>query len=95
MKGHLCHARGCKAPVPPRMFMCRGHWFMVPKPLRDEVWRTYRPGQEITKDPTREYLDVTDVAIREVAKKEIAAAKKRQRASAQGLLFGQGAGDSH
>jgi hypothetical protein len=30
---------------------------MVPKPLRDEVWMTYRPGQEITKEPTPEYLD--------------------------------------
>jgi hypothetical protein len=25
--------------------MCRRHWFMVPKPLRDAVLATYRPGQ--------------------------------------------------
>ena len=31
---------------------------MLPKWLRDEVWRTYRPGQEITKDPSREYVEV-------------------------------------
>lgn len=33
---------------------------MLPKYLRDEVWRTYVPGQEITKTPSREYLDVAD-----------------------------------
>jgi hypothetical protein len=26
------------------MFMCKRHWFMVPKTLRDEVWLHYRPA---------------------------------------------------
>jgi hypothetical protein len=27
---------------------CRGHWFALPKPVRDEVWRLWResPGSE-------------------------------------------------
>jgi hypothetical protein len=38
------------------MFMCKQHWFSLPKPLRDAVWATYRPGQEIDKRPSVEYL---------------------------------------
>lgn len=29
---------------------------MVPKPIQNEVWRTYRPGQEISKDPSDDYM---------------------------------------
>lgn len=30
----------------------------MPKPLRDLVWRVYVPGQEITKNPSRNYVYV-------------------------------------
>jgi hypothetical protein len=26
--------------------MCRRDWYLVPKPVRDRVWRTWRSGQE-------------------------------------------------
>jgi hypothetical protein len=55
---HTCHWPGCPAEVDPRLFACRKHWFAIPKPLRDAIWREYRPGQEITKDPSREYVEV-------------------------------------
>lgn len=58
MSEHICHATGCKVPVPPRMFMCKRHWFRMPKSMRDEIWAVYVPGQEISKTPTREYLEV-------------------------------------
>ena len=67
---HHCHAENCTTPVPPKMFMCRLHWFMVPKDLRAQVWFAYVPGQEIRKDPTREYLEITRAAIEAVAAKE-------------------------
>jgi hypothetical protein len=67
---HRCHALGCTIEVPPRMLMCRRHWFLVPKALRDRVWATYRAGQERSKDPSREYLEAADAAIRAVAVKE-------------------------
>ena len=67
---HLCHAIGCKTPVPPRMLMCRPHWRMVPKALRDAVLATYRPGQERTKDPSPEYLTYEMEAINAVAERE-------------------------
>jgi hypothetical protein len=30
---------------------------MLPKSIRDKIWATYRPGQEITKDPSDEYME--------------------------------------
>lgn len=67
---HSCHADNCKMPIPPKMFMCRKHWYMVPLDLRNEVWHNYVPGQERRKDPTAEYLAVTKRAIVAVAEKE-------------------------
>lgn len=67
---HTCHARGCNTAVPPRMLMCKRHWYMVPYDLRQEVWEEYVPGQEISKTPTPEYLDVAQKAVLEVARKE-------------------------
>lgn len=67
---HHCHAKGCPVPVPPKMLMCTQHWYMVPKDLQAAVWHAYRPGQEVTKDPTREYLDAATAAIAAVAAAE-------------------------
>jgi len=36
--------------------MCAQHWFMLPQSIRDEVWKTYRPGQEIDKRPSAAYM---------------------------------------
>lgn len=54
---HHCHWPGCKTKVPPAMWGCSSHWFKLPKHLRDRIWNTYRPGQEITKTPSEAYLD--------------------------------------
>lgn len=67
---HRCHLPSCREEVPPRLLMCKRHWFMVPKPLRDAVWREYRPGQEEGNAPvTKEYLQVAQAAIAAVQKK--------------------------
>lgn len=50
--------------------MCSRHWRMVPKKLQREVWRTYRPGQEITKTPSAEYLKAADAAVKAVRQAE-------------------------
>jgi hypothetical protein len=52
------------------MFMCRPHWFSLPKSMRDAIWDAYRPGQEIRKDPSREYLHVARAAINWLAAKD-------------------------
>lgn len=59
-RDHHCHWPGCTAQVPPAMWGCKTHWFKLPKALRDRVWATYAPGQEIDMTPSREYLDVAD-----------------------------------
>lgn len=56
---HSCHALGCTVETPPRLFMCRPHWAMVPKEMQDTVWKTYRPGQERDKQPSERYLIAT------------------------------------
>lgn len=63
MPEHACHAFDCDTPVPPRMFMCRPHWFALPKAMRDAVNDAYTPGQE--RDLARvtpEYLDAVRAA---------------------------------
>lgn len=67
---HRCHARGCELEVPPKLLMCRRHWYMVPAPIRHKVWREYRPGQERDKKPSAKYLVVMEEAINAVAAKE-------------------------
>lgn len=42
------------------MWGCRKHWFMLPKNLRDKIWKAYRPGQEKDMQPSAEYLAVAD-----------------------------------
>ncbi len=66
MNKHTCHAEGCNLIVPPRMLMCAAHWRRVPRHLQAAVWREYRPGQEIDKNPTPEYLEVMQAAIESV-----------------------------
>lgn len=53
---HTCHWPGCDIAVPPKMWGCKHHWFRLPQRLRARIWATYRPGQEITKDPSPEYM---------------------------------------
>ena len=63
MSEHFCHAKACNIVVPPKRLMCKRHWFMVPADLRKAVWREYRPGQEVDKEPTAEYLEAAQKAV--------------------------------
>lgn len=67
---HLCHAEGCRVPVPPKMLMCPKHWQMVPAATQRLVWKAYRPGQEKDKSPSAGYLIVQAIAVGQVAVKE-------------------------
>jgi len=42
------------------MWGCKPHWYRLPKHLRDRIWAAYVPGQEITKTPSREYIDAAN-----------------------------------
>ena len=65
-----CAARGCGVQVPPKMLMCRKHWYMVPVFLRRAVWAAYRPGQEHDGNPSETYLSVMRAAVEAVAERE-------------------------
>ena len=57
---HVCHWPSCDKQVPPAMWGCKIHWFKLPQRLRNEIWATYEPGQEIDLSPSEDYLDVAD-----------------------------------
>lgn len=38
------------------MWGCKQHWFRLPRSLRNRIWDTYVPGQEISKMPSDEYI---------------------------------------
>ena len=67
---HRCHATDCQVEVPPIMFMCRRHWFTLPKHMRDEIWRTYRAGQCDDWQISKEYSEAAKTAIKFIAAKE-------------------------
>lgn len=64
---HTCHAHGCNQAVPPRMFMCRAHWFALREQIRAAIWKEFRPGQERDKKPSIRYLCVQQRAVGELA----------------------------
>lgn len=57
-RDHHCHWPGCTKQVPPAMWGCQGHWFKLPMRLRNRIWATYKPGQEINGTPSANYLKV-------------------------------------
>lgn len=67
---HRCHATGCTTPVPAVMFMCKSHWFLVPKPMRDRIWKTYREGQCDDMNPSDAYCEAAKAAVIAVAERE-------------------------
>lgn len=67
---HTCHATGCTKAIPPEMFMCKKHWFMLPKRIRDRIWQTYRPGQCDDWQITSEYAEAAKEGVRFVASAE-------------------------
>jgi hypothetical protein len=54
---HHCHWPGCGKAVPPAMWGCKQHWLKLPLHLRNKIWASYRPGQEIEKRISGSYYD--------------------------------------
>ena len=67
---HTCHATDCNVPVPPEMFMCRRHWFSLPKRLKARIWATYRDGQCDDWQISHAYADAAREAVTFIAAKE-------------------------
>ena len=53
---HKCHWPKCPKEVSPKIWGCGQHWFKLPSNLQRLIWATYRPGQEITKTPSQNYI---------------------------------------
>lgn len=68
---HHCHWPGCTKKVPPAMWGCKTHWFKLPALLRAKIWRAYEPGQEISKDPSSDYLKVAHEVAAWIAGQEV------------------------
>lgn len=39
-----CPVPDCGVAIPREHLMCRKHWYQVPKPLRNAVWKAYKGG---------------------------------------------------
>ena len=68
---HLCHWPGCRQTVPPRLWGCRTHWFALPRPIQLAIWRSYRPGQEIDKQPSPAYIKAARDALNWIRTKQL------------------------
>lgn len=54
---HTCHWPGCERQVKPAHWGCATHWGLLPRELQQRIWDAYRPGQEETMTPSREYVE--------------------------------------
>lgn len=85
---HTCHFPGCKKAVPPKMWGCKYHWFLIPPEMRSKLWGAYRPGQEIDKNPSEAYIwiaqEIQNWCINYLKQRDI------QRESAQNSSRGAG-----
>jgi hypothetical protein len=78
-RAHHCHWPDCPSMVPPARWGCAGHWFKLPKPIRDRIWKHYRVGQEVTQRPSSEYMEAArdaDTWERDYIKKNAAQQKQ-------------------
>jgi hypothetical protein len=55
-----CPVSGCHAQIDPTRLMCRSHWYLVPKQIRDRVWATWRSGHGAF---STEHLETVRMAI--------------------------------
>lgn len=58
MTSHTCHWPGCTVEISPELWGCKPHWFALPRGLRNKLNSVYVPGQEITKTPSADYIQV-------------------------------------
>jgi hypothetical protein len=79
IRSHECHWPGCDQQVPPAMWGCKKHWFALPKVLRDKIWATYRPGQEVTMAPSDAYVEAAIEVQRWIANYRASCGKKGLR----------------
>jgi hypothetical protein len=55
-----CQIPQCDERIDLSRLMCRKHWYLVPKLMRDHVWATWRSGQAAF---SREHQDAVQAAV--------------------------------
>lgn len=60
---HECAVPGCERLIALDRLMCLQHWARLPLRLKRDVWGTYRKGQELDGEISREYLDAVNAAV--------------------------------
>ena len=75
-RNHGCHWPGCPVQVPPAVWGCRPHWYSLPKVLRARIWATYKPGQERSMTPSREYVAAARAVQEWIAANQLRAAEE-------------------
>jgi hypothetical protein len=51
-----CPVPSCRKHIDPSRLMCRDHWYLVPKQLRDRIWATWRSGDGARSSEHREVV---------------------------------------
>ena len=61
---HFCLWPGCPSEVADHFWGCRQHWFSLPAKIRNEISRTYQPGQcwEGDVEPSTGWLEAAAAA---------------------------------
>lgn len=67
---HHCIMSNCAQEIPANRLMCRPHWKMVPQELQRAVWKHYRPGQEVDRNLSCDYMIAAKRAIEAVVEFE-------------------------
>lgn len=70
MDPHKCPVDGCSRSRGDRQLMCKKHWYMVPKELRDNVYRTARRMWDGEGGATHAWSEAADAAVAAVEEKE-------------------------
>ncbi|MGI9006127.1 MAG: hypothetical protein ACR2FU_07985 [Streptosporangiaceae bacterium] len=58
-----CPIAGCGERIDPTRLMCRNHWYMVPKLIRDHVWATWRSGEAAHSSEHQDAVHAAVVAV--------------------------------
>lgn len=61
---HTCKAKGCGTAIPATRLFCLPHWRRLPTPLRAKITAHYRRGQEVDKNPNKQWVAVAREAIK-------------------------------
>ena len=61
-----CPINGCSKQIDPSRLMCRRHWYLVPKLLRDRVWATWRSGAGVHSAEHRQAVLIAITACQQM-----------------------------